>query len=86
MMKDKNQVTIDGDDKIRFNPGFFGHSNSSGSWQIYPDASGSVSEGDDFTLVHETEGWTFTFNKNIVINGERKPMTDLISASFVEKV
>ena len=39
VVKDKTGTMIKGNNKIKFDIGFFGHSSASGSWQLFPSAS-----------------------------------------------
>ena len=77
VVKDSSGTMIKGNDRIKFSLGFFGHSSASGSWQIFPSASAGRSEGEQYTMVHSSNGWNFSFDKS------KWPVT-MTSASFME--
>jgi len=63
-IKDKNGTTITGGSQIKFKGNhILGTGGDGAHWQLYPSASSDNSEGDEFTMVNDTNGWIFKFNK-----------------------
>lgn len=79
LFTDKNGKVLKQNNVIKFTPAFFGHTNATGSWQVFPSASAGRTEGDgEIVLVHDTFNWNFKF--------DAAKHKNFISASFIEFV
>ena len=60
------KLTIDiGNTQIKFpDNAFLGAGGDASKWQIFPSASSNNSEGNEFTMVNNKNGWVFHFDKS----------------------
>ena len=79
LFSDVNGKILKQNNVVNFTPAFFGHTNATGNWQVFPSASAGRPEGDgEIVLVHDNFNWNFKFD-----SAKHK---DFISASFIEFV